>query len=154
MKYKTVLFLSMALVMLNSSYGGEELNLSERHPNEPADYTFNKRFSYENSMFRVRQIREFMDNIHTLLEKKGASISPEESKVQGSIGFEFVNWIGAVEGTLKKQDYMIKKLEFECAAMKYKTGEISKDELESKEKLYKQSENDFKSFWDSFIIID
>ena len=44
-----------------------------------------------------------------------------------SLGFH--NWVGAVEGNLRKQNYQIQKLEFELAQAKYKTGKIEEDKF-------------------------
>ena len=37
--------------------------------------------------------------------------------------------VGAVEGALRKQDYEIKKLEFELAKILFRDGEITREQL-------------------------
>lgn len=66
----------------------------------------------------------------------------------------FSNWTGAIEGTLRKQDYQIKRLELELVHRKYQAGEIGEEELEPKQKAYATAENGFKAFWNAFRIGD
>ncbi len=66
----------------------------------------------------------------------------------------FSNSIGAVEGTLRKQNYEIKRLEFELAKVLFRDGEITKEQPGSKESAYNEAVSDFKAFWKSFGISD
>ena len=112
-----------------------EEDLEQVHPDEDVNYTFNTRFSLENALDRVGQLKEI-------------------SVPEGEQFMAFSNSIGAVEGTLRKQDYEIKRLEFELAKVLFRDGEITKEQLDQKESAYNEAVSDFKAFWESFGISD
>ncbi len=72
----------------------------------------------------------------------------------GEASMAFTNSVGAVEGALRKQDYEIKKLDFELAKVLFRDGEITQEQLGQKELAYNEAVNDFKAFWESFGISD
>lgn len=119
-----------------------EDSLEPVHPDEPVSYTFHERFSLENALQRVEQINEIGDS------------ALDELDQHGEIRMALPNWIGAVEGTLRKQEYEIRKLEFELALRDYEGGIINEDELEQKERDYERAESDFRIFWDSLAVRD
>ncbi|HBB31732.1 MAG TPA: hypothetical protein DDZ80_14350 [Cyanobacteria bacterium UBA8803] len=137
----------------------ENLSLSPVHPDEPVDATLNERFSLQNSLDRAQQIREALASFQTLTEKSKPVLGEPALTKIGNTDWEtqnlgFPNWVGSVEGTLKKQDYQIKKLEFELAQKQYQDGEITKTDLQEKETNYHRAEQDFQAFWNSFKISD
>lgn len=136
-----------------------QLKLKDVNPDEPADHTFNKRFSLENSLRRIKQVREALASFRKLTEESRDKLSKEEMLTIGNTDGErqnmgFYNWVGAIEGTLRKQDYQIKKLELELAREKHKSGRLEEKKLRQKEARYKKAEAEFQKFWDSFVIID
>jgi len=118
-------------------------SLSPVHPDEPIDYTLNERFSLSNSLERIQQIKQALSTYLT-----------ETSQPIGDREMAFHNWVGSVEGTLKKQAYQIAKLEFELAQEQYQDGEISQAVLDQKKASYRRAEQDFQAFWNSFNIAD
>lgn len=149
----TAFLVSIALPILG------QLKLKDVPPGEPADHTLNKRFSLENSLRRIKQISGALESFRVLTEKTRGKLSKEEiSKIENTDwetqNLGFGNWIGAVEGTLRKQDYQIKKLKFELAKEKYEAGKVKKEELQEKEMCYKKAESEFQKFWDSSQIAD
>lgn len=158
MKFKVFLPVTIVLLISIALPVVGQLKLEDR-PGEPASYTFSKRFSLENALHRIKQIYGALESFLMLTEKSKDRLSKEEMSKIGNTDWAtqylgFYNWVGAVEGTLRKQDYQIKKLEFELAKEKYKTGKIKKEELEQKEVNYKKAEREFQTFWDSFSIAD
>lgn len=126
--------------------GDEALSLEDLldpvHPDEPVAYTFHERFSPENALARLEQITTFGDSAIDRLRLTDETV------------LAFPNWVGAVEGTLRKQDYQIKKLEFELALRRYEAGEIGAGELGEIERALETAESDFRIFWNSFGIKD
>ncbi len=59
-----------------------------------------------------------------------------------------------MEGTIRKQDYQIKKLEFELAQKKYEDGEIDQATLDAKSEHYQLATQEFQAFWESLTVID
>jgi hypothetical protein len=112
-----------------------EKDLKQVHPDEDVSYTFNTRFSLGNALDRVGLLKRM-------------SLPPGEASMA------FSNSIGAVEGTLLKQDYEIKKLDFELARILFRDGEITKEQLDQKEAAYSEAVSTFKAFWESFGISD
>lgn len=112
-----------------------ESSLQPVHPDEPASVTFNERFSLDNSLTRIGQLRD---------------VAPKE----GEEAMAFGNWLGAIEGTLRKQDYLIKKAEFELAKVQLRDKQISQQEHDQRQAAFKKAESDFKVFWEQFGIGD
>ncbi|HAG85831.1 MAG TPA: hypothetical protein DCL61_33000 [Cyanobacteria bacterium UBA12227] len=135
------------------------LLLSPVHPDEPVDYTLNERFSVENSLEIIEQIKGALLSFQRLTEKSKPVLGEQAIVGVGNTDWEtqnlgFSNWVGSVEGALRKQDYQMKKLEFEFAQKQYQDGEISQAILDEKESNYRRAEQEFKTFWDSFRVSD
>lgn len=133
--------------------------LTPVHPNEPASETWNQRFSLLNALDRVQQIRQALDSFSKLTESSRSQMPPAQLSQLGNTDLEsqtlgFQNWVGTVEGTLKKQNYQIKRLELELAEKQYQDGEISKMVLEQKKLEYQQATREMQQFWNTFRIAD
>lgn len=113
-----------------------EEQLNPVHPDESVSQTYNTRFSLENALTRL-----------SLLKEQGSEFSGEEAMA-------FNNSVGAIEGTLQKQEYELKRLEFELAKHQYRDGHITKDQLDEKASAYLEGTEEFKTFWTNFGISD
>ena len=158
-RFRTFLLVIVFLLTIITVPVIGQLKLKDRHPDEPARHTFHERFSLKNSLSAVKQIDKAFESFRKLTGRSRERLSHEEISKIGNMSSEaqslgFHNWVGAVEGTLRKQNYQIQKLEFELAQAKYETGKIGEDELEKEEIRYKKAEKEFKRFWDSFTIAD
>ena len=69
-----------------------EEELQPVHPDEPVDYTYNQRFSVDYALGRVGMIRDVSDLL------------------TGEAKMSFNNSVGAITGTLMKQEYELRKL--------------------------------------------
>jgi hypothetical protein len=114
-----------------------EDELQPVHPDEPVSHTFNQRFSLDNALDRIVQIDEI-----------GRPETPGETSMA------FNNAVGAVNGTLLKQEYLLRKAEFDLAKFQHRDGLIDDAQLSEKEAAYNRAVEDFRSFWDSFGISD
>ena len=137
----------------------EGLSLSPISPDEPVNYTFNQRFSRKNALDRTTQISNALSSFQQLTLKAqlvlgDAAIQEVDNTSQEIQSIAFPNWVGAVEGTIRKQDYQIKKLEFELAQKKYEDGEIDRATLDAKSEHYRLTIQDFQTFWESLTVID
>ncbi len=145
MLYLSICVMALALIVSGCTPAQEkepiamepsiEEELQQVHPDEDVNYTFNTRFSLNNALDRVGQLKKM-------------------SMPQGEQSMAFTNSVGAIEGTLMKQDYEIKKLDFELAKVLFRDGEITQEQLDQKEAAYNETLNAFKAFWDSFGISD
>ena len=137
------------------------MQLSQRpvSPDEPLSDTLNQRFSLQNSLSRIQQIKGALESFRRLTATAKAKLGESALRNVGNTDQEtqtlgFTNWVGSVEGTLRLQNYQIKKLEFELAQKQFKGGEIPKAALEQKAAAYRQAEKDFQAFLKSFRIAD
>jgi hypothetical protein len=139
------------------AYG--ETGLKPVHPDESADYTFNERLSVNNSLESLAAVKSALASFRKLTAAATGKIPRERLAEIGNTGWEiqnlgFVNYVETIKGTLLKQDYLIKKLRYELAQQKSKSGEITgKDLLEAKGE-FEKAEKQFQGFWNTFGVAD
>jgi hypothetical protein len=126
---------------------------------EPLNSTINERFSLDNALTRIQQIREALNSFRKLTNQSRQTLGVSTIQAVGNTDPEiqnlgFYNWTGAVEGTVRKQEYQIKKLEYELAQKQYQDGEISQAELNRKSSEYESAKQSFQAFLKSFNIAD
>lgn len=129
------------------------------HPDEPAASTFDERLSTSHSLESLAMIRSALESFRKLTEATAGALPKERLAEIGNTGWEmqnlgFVNHVEAVKGTLLKQEYLIKKLTYELAERKSKSGEIDQKDLSKAKREYEHSEKQFLDFWDAFGIAD
>jgi len=139
------------------AYG--DLNLKPVHPDESAEYTYNERFSSKHALDGLARIKSALDSFRKLTEIAAKKISKETLSKIGNTSWEtqnlgLVNSVEAVKGTLLKQEYLIKKLTYELAQTKSKSGEINQRDLLEIKREYEKAEKQFQEFWNSFGIAD
>lgn len=136
-----------------------DLELQKVHPDEPINYTLQQRFSFDDSLGRIKQIDGALNSFRSLTEKSKPVLGNKAVSEVGNTGWEtqnlgFTNWVGAVEGTLRKQDYQIKKLEYQLAQKQYEDKAISQSILNQKQAAYRKAKKDFQVFVNSFSVAD
>ncbi|MBW4648569.1 MAG: hypothetical protein KME06_07690 [Kastovskya adunca ATA6-11-RM4] len=135
------------------------LTLQSVHPDEPAEYTFDQRFALDNSLNNLKQVEGALSNFQSLTEKSKTALGEQaiasiENTDWESQNLGFPNWVGSVEGTLRKQDYQLKKLEWELAKKQFEDGEITQAVLDAKAANSQKAEQEFQAFWESFGVVD
>lgn len=151
--------LVICFIMAISFPAHAELDLKPVHPDESAEETFNQRLSIENALRSLGGIESALKSFAELTQAARGKFSKEKLKAIGNTDADvqtlgFMNWPGTIKGTILKQEYMLKKLNYELAQKKLKLGEINKEELSAAHKEYKKAEENFQAFWDSFGIGD
>ena len=146
------------LIIACSSSVVADLDLKPIHPDESIEYTFDERFSFDNALISLSNIkdslgsfRELTDNIRS---KKAINITEVDNTDWETQHLGFSNMTSAIEGTLRKQDYLIQKLQYELITEKKKTTVISNEELSKQYKKYRESEINFQNFWNNQSISD
>jgi hypothetical protein len=129
------------------------------HPDESADYTMNERLSVRQSLESLAAIESALNSFRKLTEAAAKTMPKEQLAKIGNTGWEmqnlgFVNHVGAVKGTLLKQEYFLKKLSYELAQRKSKSGEMDPKSLLKSKQEYEQAEKEFQQFWKTFGIAD
>ena len=141
MKTKSSLFaVVLTATIVWSAFG--QLKLSSRHPDEPADDTYNERFSTGNALETLKNIDGALQSFRSLTEESKGKLTKEKLAKVGNTAWDvqhlgFYNGVRVVEGTVRKQDYEIKKLEYKLAEIKYKIGEESAASLQEKRSAYR-----------------
>lgn len=152
------IFIGCLLVAITTPAYGEVV-LKPVHPDEPVDYTFNERFSTKNSLENLDAVKSALDSFRKLTAAAAGKIPKKRLAEIGNTGWEiqnlgFANYVGGLRGTLLKQDYLIKKLEYELAQRKAKAGEITGKELLEAKGEFEKAEKQFQKFWDTFGIAE
>ncbi len=127
------------------------------HPDEPVNY-MQQRLSFDNSIERIKQIDGALNSFRALTEKSkpvlGSQAVSEVGNTDGDIQIGFNNWVGSVEGTLRKQDYQIKKLGYQLAQKQYEDKAIPQSVLNQKQAAYNKAEKELQTFVKSFTVAD
>ncbi len=139
------------------AYG--EPPLKPVHPDEPASHTFEERLSARRSLESLAAIQSALDSFRELTKASAGKIPEKKLAEIGNTGWEmqnlgFVNHVETVRGTILKQDYLIKKLTYELAQRKLKSGEIDPKSLLEVQGEYENAEKRFQEFWSAFGIAD
>lgn len=125
----------------------------------PEKDVLENRFSVTNAESRLNQVDQALGSFRAITEKSRGKLTAEELQKIGNTSWEvqslgFQNWVGSVRGTLKNQDYRIKKLEYELAQRMFQSGEIKKEDLDRKEAEYNKAKAGLQTFINSFHIAD
>ncbi len=136
-----------------------ELKLRPIHRDEPAEYTFETRFSLDTALSSLQSIQASLQSFLKLTEEVQGKVSKEGLKKVGHTDWEtqhlgFPNYVKSIEGTLRKQEYLIKKLQFQLLQGQVNQGTISKEEFAEALKAFEQAEKSFQEFWDKSRIAD
>jgi len=136
-----------------------ETKLQPVHPDEPAQYTYHQRFSLDGALSGLQRIRTFLESFRKLTGEAKGKISQAKLQEIGHTDWEtqylgFDNLVKSLEGTLRKQDLLIKKLQYQLAEEQMKKGTGEEKALEEARKAYEESARVFQEFWEKFRIKD
>lgn len=136
------------------------LNLSNRHPHGadgPAQFA--TAYALGPALLRLDQMRGFLSSFKQLTVRARGRITATELNEAGntggdmqSIGFHNIPLV--VEGTLLKQDYQLKQLEYELAQLRRVRGEVTDQDVERARDAYASATKRFQVFWDTKRPID
>ena len=131
------------------------LNLQKRHPDaaEGAE-EFNTGYSSDVALQRLAQVQTFLASFRRLTERVRRTLAATELTVIGNTSAEmqtigFHNYPLTVEGTILKQEYQLRQVQFELAQVKRGRGDISAQELEQARSAYERATKRFQVFWDT-----
>ena len=119
-----------------------------------------KGLKYETACDSLVKIRKALGSFGELTEYMDQSV-PKEQKVKiGNMGWEtqnlgFSNWSNDVEATLMKQNFLIKKLEYELAKEQFESGKkVTKDNVSRLKETYESSEKTLADYLNAFTYAD
>jgi len=136
------------------------LNLHKRHPDGAEGVVeFNTLYTAPGAVQRLSQIEGFLASFARLTERVKNRIPPAElaaidntGAAMQTIGFRNIPLI--VEGTLLKQDYQLKQVEYALAQLRHARKEISAQELDRARGAYTDATKRFQAFWDNKLPTD
>src|SRR5262245_33608002 len=107
------------------------LNLTKRHPDAADGPTeFAKAYSPMTALQRLDQLRGFLNSFKQLTARARRKLTAADLRDAGntsadiqSIGFHNIPLV--VEGTLLKQDYQLKQVEYELVRLRHLRGEVA-----------------------------
>ena len=157
----SLLFTGCTTPVVDSVIEKPQFAIPEDNFNEDNLYgsTLEEAFSLDESLYRVDQVRDSLDSFAKLTEKSKTKLSQDILNQIGNTGWEiqtlgFYNWSNTIEGTLRLQDYRIKKLELELAIAKYEKDELTKKEVEKFLKAFNEANAEIQSFINSYTVAD
>lgn len=136
------------------------LNLTKRHPDGADGPTeFATEYAPGPALLRLDQMRGFLSSFKQLTVRARGRLTAADLDDAGntsgemqSIGFHNIPIV--VEGTLLKQDYQLKQLEYELAQLRRVRGEVPDQEVERARDAYAAATRRFQVFWDTKRPID
>jgi hypothetical protein len=131
------------------------LNLTKRHPDAADGPTeFATQYSPSTALHRLDQLRGFLKSFKQLTARARGRLTAADlrdadntSREMQSIGFHNIPL--AVEGTLLKQDYQLKQVEYELARLRHLSGEVAEQDVERARSAYAEATQRFQVFWDT-----
>jgi len=135
------------------------LNLKKRHPDGLEGVDEFKLYSAEQSAQRMDQMEGFLTSFRKLTGAVRGRISSAELTEVGNTGSEmqtigFHNIPLIVEGTILKQEYLLRQVEYKLAQLKRVGGDVNSEELEAKRQAYDNATKNFQTFWDTKLPTD
>ncbi len=126
---------------------------------QTVDTVDKERFAYARALDSLQSINEWLKSFKTLTTLTADRITPEEKQQVGNTGFEmqslaFYNLPRIVEGTLRRQNYDISKLEYELALERRSAGKVSQMDVEAKKKNWQAAKTELQAFLDKFRVAD
>lgn len=130
------------------------LNLTKRHPDAADGSTeFATEYSPAHALHRLDQMRGFLTSFKLLTAQARGRLTAADLRDAGNtsaamqnIGFHNIPLV--VEGTLLKQDYLLKQAEYELARLRRARGEVGDQEVERARGAYADATKRFQLFWD------
>ncbi|NMC62152.1 MAG: hypothetical protein GYA55_03195 [SAR324 cluster bacterium] len=136
-----------------------ELILKDVRPGESGVETYEKTLVLSSALEYLNQIKSSLQSFKALTEVSKALIQENKARSIGNLNPEmqnigFQNMPQIIEGVLRKQNYLIKKLQLALLEERYKTGKTRQEELKNAELELSSSEQDFIAFWNELSLVD
>jgi hypothetical protein len=114
-----------------------------------------KDFPLDDALFALENIRGCLQSFRQLTEEAQGKIPKARLKAIGNTDWDmqelgFANNPNILEGTLKKQDYEIKKLQWERVQQRVKEGKTGEKDLQEARRALENSQKVFQEFMKTF----
>ncbi len=120
------IFNILFMLILFNTIASADTTTQQVHPDEPKAYTHNTRFSSESALNSLQLIKKSLNSFKKITEDAAAEKPiilnnyPNTDWETQNIGFD--NAIITIEGVIRKQDYMSKKIEYLTAVCNKENG--------------------------------
>ena len=135
------------------------LNLHKRHPDGLEGAEEFNRYSLDEAVRRLEQMRGFLNSFERLTDRVRNRLGRDELQAVGNtesdmqmIGFHNIPL--EVEALMVKQDYQLRQVQYELAQLKYAQGRVDADTLARSKTAYQQATARFQLFWDTKLPSD
>jgi hypothetical protein len=136
------------------------LSLKKRHPDgEEGKEEFDHAYSAQYGIERLHQMQGFLESFRKLTDLSRNKVSPKVLREAGntdgemqSIGFHNIPLI--IEGSILKQNYQLRQVEYRLAQLQSLGGDVTSQELEQKRAAYAEATRNFQDFWDTRLPSD
>ena len=107
----------------------------------------------------LERMKEFLSSFRSLTEAASLFIPAARMKKIGNTDWEtqnigFRNMPQIIEGVLRKQEFLLRKLEYEAAQAECRQKKIEAEALKSAEQKFVEAEAGFRSFQSTFHLTD
>ena len=116
-------------------------------------------YSADLALQRLTQMESFLTSFRDLTKRVRSTLGRVELNTIGntsaeiqSIGFHNIPLV--VEGTLLKQDYQLKQVDYEIAQLKRARGDITAEDLDRAGGTYTRATKRLQVFWDTKLPTD
>jgi hypothetical protein len=129
------------------------------HPDESVEVTLHQRLSLDQALAAAVAVRGALASFEQLTYEVRGKVPKQRLTEIGNTDPEmqtigFHNLPGTIEGTLRLQDWNIKRLRWELAAERLKDGRASEAEVRELKAAFDAADEAFRSFWSGFGIGD
>ena len=136
------------------------LSLKKRHPDgKEGREEFDQDYSAKIGIERLHQMESFLDSFRKLTDLSRSKASAEALSAIGntdremqSIGFHNIPII--IEGSILKQNYQLRQVEYRLAQLQILGADITPQELEQKRAAYAEATRNFQEFWETRLPSD
>jgi hypothetical protein len=129
------------------------------HPDETAEYTYEKRFSCEQALAFLDNVRGALSSFVHLTGEAKKKLPASKVKAVGNTEWDvqtlgFTNWTHAIEGALRRQELELARLRSQLAEERAKSGGATPEEVRDAQRAYQAARQSFQEFWNRFSIAD
>jgi len=147
------------MLVISSTFSLADPNIKQIHPDEPATFTHDIRFSASEAITALQLIKDSLDSFKNITEMAAAEkpiiLSDHKNTDWETQNIGFGNAIITIEGALKKQNYLSKKVKYLEAVCNTKSGSSTDVAIiNSLKKELQKAEEEYSGFLEKTILRD
>ncbi len=154
------LLLVICCIMVISFSAAARLDSKPVYADEPAEEkAYSDRLSSDRALRDLERIESALKSFTRLTDASRSIFTKEKLKERGNTGsdvqtLDFMVWPGIIKGTILRQEYTIKRLQYDLSLKRFKLGEINKEEVSAAQKEYQKAAQKLQTFWNTFGVVN